>query len=176
MLLPCEAEKMPDRFASVPSHPALLNHLIMVAQLHCIKQPWGQTNKHLGDIVCSRPSTGIWLLALCSFTRNIRFHGRIFLEYYVVQYNMMWHSYVIRCYLPVKIYSTKRCLQLRKASTSLHIQTVCIMAASVVYIYLPPVLFNRYRWEKWDVGSLMQSRRCLIYAVSISNHRICLKI
>ncbi|KAK4832417.1 hypothetical protein QYF61_023096 [Mycteria americana] len=50
MLLPREAVKVPDRFAAAPSHPALLNQLVVVAQLHCVKQPGAQTNKHLGDM------------------------------------------------------------------------------------------------------------------------------
>lgn len=37
ILLPHKERKVPNRFASSPSHPALLNHLIMVLQLHCIQ-------------------------------------------------------------------------------------------------------------------------------------------
>lgn len=77
MLLPHEARKVPDRFASSPSDLALLRHLIMVVQLHCT-QPWAETNTHLGNMVFSMAKTRIMLLALSSFRRKVRFNINTF--------------------------------------------------------------------------------------------------
>lgn len=78
ILLPHEDGKEPDRIVSSPSHPALLNHLIMAVQLHCI-QPWAETYRHLGNMVFSMAETGILLLALSSFRKRVKLNVNTFL-------------------------------------------------------------------------------------------------